>query len=204
MDMEQGKVNGKASMTITDQVSRKSIEDNDGEVSLRSFLKASPFVSAEEDEERIIKPHSKSLDKDQHNGDKSSKPSSRVTHSARELFDECFDKWHNVAYAQSANSDLDSMAEDMYLSKKQDKTAAFAAALAKRESGGKFEAPDTGATSSKMGKSSLMPTPSPPSRRNSEREMFLIRGDDMAFISPRKQEAKFNVRMDFHGDSLIR
>ncbi|XP_034554628.1 thyroid hormone receptor-associated protein 3 isoform X2 [Notolabrus celidotus] len=202
VDVEHGKANGKASTTITDSVSRKSTEDNDGGVSLNSFLKASPFLSAdgEEEEERIIKPHSKSFHMDQHNSDKSSKPMSRVTRSARELFDGGFDRWHNVAYAQAANSDLDAMTEDIYLSKKQDKAAAFTAALAKREFGG----PDMGATcSSKMSKSSSIPSPTPPSRRNSEREMFMIRGDDSAFISPRKQEAKCNVRMGFLGDGLI-
>lgn len=204
VDMEHGKVNGKASAIISDSVSRKYKEDKDGEVSLNSFLKASPFLSAdgEEEEEMIIKPHSKSLHKDRHNGDESSKPKSKVTHSARELFEECFGKWQNVAYTQVANSDLD----DVYLSRKQDKAAAIAAALAKRELAGKFEelSPDMGGKARKMAKSPSIPSPTPPPRRNSDREMFMIRGEDSPFMSSRKQEAKLNVRMDFLGDSLIR
>ncbi|XP_060906130.1 thyroid hormone receptor-associated protein 3 isoform X2 [Labrus mixtus] len=207
VDMEKGKANGKASSTITDSVSKKYVEDNDGEVSLSSLLKASPFLSAdgEEEEEMIVKSLSKSLHKDQHNGDESSKPISKVTHSARELFEECFDKWHNVAYAQVAKCDLGAIAEDVYLSKKQDKAAALAAVLAKRELERKFEelSPDIVGTTSKMAKKTFIPCPTPPPRRNSEREMFLIRDDDSSFMSSRNQEAKFNVKMGFLGDSLI-
>ncbi|XP_059194531.1 thyroid hormone receptor-associated protein 3 isoform X2 [Centropristis striata] len=198
VDMEQGKVNGKASVTISD--SRKYKEDNEGEVSLKSFLKASPFLSADgEEDEEMLKPLSKSLHKDWHNGDESSKPKIRVTHSARELFDECFGKWQNVAY--TANSGLDGMAEDVYLNRKPDKAAAFAAALAKRELAGEFEelSPDLGGKARKMAKSPSIPSPTPPPRRNSDRE---LRGDDSPFMSSRKQEAKLNVRMDFLGESL--
>lgn len=205
VDVEQGKVNGKASANISDSVSRKHKEDTDGDVSLNSFLKASPFLSAdgEEEEETIIKPHSKSLHKDWHNGDKSSKPKIKVTHSAREMFDECFGKWQNVAYSQGADSDLDAVAEDMYLSRKQDKAAAVAAALAKRELVGKCEelSPDMGGKARKMAKSPSIPSPAPPPRRNSEKE---LRGEDSPFMSSRKQETKLNVRMDFLGDSLMR
>lgn len=208
VDMEQGKVNGKVSAVISDSVSRKHKEDTDGEVSLSSFLKASPFLSgdAEEEEEMIIKPHSKSLHKDRHNGDESSKPKSKVTHSAQEMFEECFGKWQNVAYSQVANSDLDAMAEEMYLSRKQDKAAAIAAAFAKRELAGNFEelSTDRSCTARNVAKSPSIPSPTPPPRRNSDREMFMIRGEDSPLMSSRKQEAKFNVRMDFLGDSLIR
>ncbi|XP_037641556.1 thyroid hormone receptor-associated protein 3 isoform X2 [Sebastes umbrosus] len=204
VDVEQGKVNGKASANISDSVSRKHKEDTDGDVSLNSFLKASPFLSAdgEEEEETIIKPHSKSLHKDWHNGDESSKPKIKVTHSAREMFDECFGKWQNVAYSQGADSDLDAVAEDMYLSRKQDKAAAVAAALAKRELAGKCEelSPDMGGKARKMAKSPSIPSPAPPPRRNSEKE---LRGEDSPFMSSRKQETKLNVRMDFLGDSLM-
>ncbi|KAE8289078.1 Thyroid hormone receptor-associated protein 3 BCLAF1 and THRAP3 family member 2 [Larimichthys crocea] len=210
VDMEQEKVNGKSSATISDSVSRKYKEDID-EVSLNSFLKTSPFLSAdgEEEEEMIIKPHSKSLHKDCHNGDESSKPKTKVTYSARELFEECFEKWQNAAYSQVANSDLDTTAEDIYLSRKQDKAAAIAAALAKRELAGKFEelSPEMGGKAKKMAKSPSIPsTPPPPPplpRRNSDREMFMIMNEDSPFMSSRKQEAKLNVRMDFLGDSLI-
>lgn len=205
VDMEQGKVNGKAPVNHSDSVSRKHKEDIDGEVSLNSFLKASPFLSAdgEEEEEMVIKPQSKSLHKDWHNGDESFKPKIKVTNSARELFDERFGKWQNVSYSQVANCDLDTMAEDMYLSRKQDKAAAIAAALAKRELAGKCEelSPDMGGKARKIAKSPSIQSATPPPRRNSDRE---LRGEDSPFMSSRKQETKLNVRMDFLGDSLIR
>lgn len=207
VEMEQGKLNGKASTFNVDSVSRKFKEDAESEVSLNSFLKASPFLSAdgEEEEEVIRKPHSKPYYNDWHNGDESSKPKSKVTHSARELFEECFGKWQNVAYSQIANSDLNAMAEEIYLSRKQDEAAAIAAALAKRELAGKLDdvSPDTSCKARKMSKSPSVLSPTPPSR-NSDREMFMIRGEDSPLMSSRKQEAKFNVRMDFLGDSLMR
>ncbi|XP_042345670.1 thyroid hormone receptor-associated protein 3 isoform X2 [Plectropomus leopardus] len=204
VDMEQGKVNGKPSTNFSDSVSRKHKEDIDGEVSLSSFLKASPFLSAdgEEEEEMITKPHSKSLHKDWHNGDESSKSKIRVTQSARGLFDECFSKWQNVAYSQVADSDLDTMTEDMHLSRKQDKAAAMVAAFAKSESAGKLEelSPNMSGKARKMAKSPSTASPTLPPRRNSDRE---LRGEDSPFMSSRKQETKLNVRMDFLGDSLI-
>ncbi len=204
VSVEQSKVNGKTSTFISDSVPRK-YKDTDGEVSLQSFLKTSPFLSADggEDEEMIIKPHSKSLHKDWHSSGDSSK--SKVTHSARELFEECFGKWQNMAYSQVANSDLDAMAEDFYLSRKQDKAAAMAA-LAKRELAGKFEelSPDMDSKAKRMAKSPSIPSPTPPPRRNSDRDMFIITSEDSPFMSSRKQEAKLNVRMNFLGDSLIR
>lgn len=205
VDMEKGKVNGKASAINSDSVSRKYKEDTDGGVSLNSFLKASPFLSAhvEEEEDMIIKPHSKSLHKDWHNGDDSSKPKSKVRHSARELFEECFGKWPKAACSQVANSNLDSMAEEMYL-QKQD-TAAVAAALTKRELVNLEQlSPDMTCKARKVAKSPSIPSPTPLPRRNSDREMFMVRGEDVPVMSSRKQEAKFNVRMDFLGDSLIR
>lgn len=203
--MEQGKLNGNTKI-ISDSVSRKYKEDSG--VSLNSFLKASPFLSAdgeegEEDDEMMVKSHSKSLQKDWHNEDESFKSKIRVTHSAREMFGECFSKWQN---SQVANSDLEAIAEDIYLSRKQDKVVALAAALNKRELAGKFEelSPDLGGKARKLAKSPSIPSPSPPPRRNSDREMFMIRSEDSPFTSSRKQEAKVNVRMDFLGESLIR
>ncbi|XP_029360669.1 thyroid hormone receptor-associated protein 3 isoform X2 [Echeneis naucrates] len=208
VDMEQGKVNGKAAAVSADSVTRKYKEDDDSEVSLNSFLKASPFLSAdgeEDEEEIIIRPQSKSCPKERHDGDESSKPRSKVPHSARALFEECFGKWQNAAYSQLASSDLDAMAEEIYLSRKQDKAAAIAATLAKRELAGKLEelSPDMRCKARKMAKSPSIPSPSPPSRRNSDREMFTVRGDDSPVTSTRKKEAKFNVRLDFLENSLM-
>uniref|UniRef100_A0A3Q3LBE1 Thyroid hormone receptor associated protein 3a n=1 Tax=Mastacembelus armatus TaxID=205130 RepID=A0A3Q3LBE1_9TELE len=186
VDMEQRKVNGKASAVNSNRLSRKQKDTIDGEVSLNNFLKASPFLSTdgEEEEEMVPKTHSKSLHKDWHNGNEFSVPKTKVTHSPRELFEEYFGKWKNMAYSQVAtgrNSDLDAMADELYFSQKQDKAVAIAAALAKRE---------------------LAATTTPP-KRNSDKDRFIIRGEDSPLISSRKQEAKFNVRMDFLGDSLI-
>lgn len=209
VEMEKGKVNGKAPTNISDSVSRKCKEDNGGEVSLNSFLKASPFLSAdgeeEEEEEMIVKPHSKSLHKDWQNGEESSKTKIRVTHSARELSDECFSKSQHVSYSQAANCDLDSVAEDVYLSRKQDRVAAISAALAKREMAGHFEelSPDMAGKARKMTSSPSIssPAPPPPPRRNPDVE---LRGEDTPFMSSRKQEPKVNVRMDFLGERLMR
>lgn len=201
--VEHGKVNGKA--VTSDSVPRKYNKNIDGEVSMNSFLKASPFLSAEEEEVMMIKPQPTSLDKDWHDEDKFSKPKSKVTHSARELFEERFGKWQNLAFSQAANSDLDNMAEDIYATRKQDKAAAIAAALSKRELAGEHEelSPDMGGKVRKMAKSPSILCSTPPlPRRNSGREMFTIRSEDSPFMSSRKQEAKINVRMDFRGDSL--
>ncbi|XP_028984408.1 thyroid hormone receptor-associated protein 3 isoform X2 [Betta splendens] len=199
---EQGKENGKSSAVISDSVSKKYKEDIDGGLSLNSLLKASPLLSTreEEEEEMIIKPHAKLLHKDWHNGDGSSKPKSKAAHSARELFEQCFGKWQNAAYSQAANANSNSMAEDMYLSRKQE-TAAMAAALARRELGGNLEelSPDMSFKARKREKSPSISSPTLLPRR----EMFLVRGDDVAVTSPSKQEAKFNVRMNFVGDRLI-
>lgn len=201
MDMDPGKVNGKASAIAPDSLSRKYNKDSDGEVSMNSFLKASPFRSAdgEDEEEMRLKPQSKFLNKDWHNEDEFSKPKIMAAHSARELFEERFGKWQNLAYSQVANSGLGDLAEDLYLNRKQDKTTAITVALNKRELAGKFEelSPDM------VGKSRMMP-PSPAlPKKYSDREMFLIRSEDSPFMSSKKQETKINVRMDFLGDSFI-
>lgn len=202
VDMEMGKVNGKASAVNT-----KYKEDTEGGVSLNSFLKASPFLSAdvEEEEEAIMKPRFKSLQSDWHNGDDSSKSKSKVPHSARELFEECFGKWQKAAYSQVANANLDSMAEELYLCQKQD-TAAIATALTKRELAGNLEelSPEVTCKARKMATSSSIPSPTPLPKWSSDREMFTVRGENAPLMSSRKQEAKFNVRMDFLGDSLVR
>lgn len=202
-DMEQEKVNGKA--IISDSVPRKY--NKDLEMSMNSFLKASPFLAAggEEEELMMIKSQPKSLDKDWHSEDEFSKTKSKVPHSACELFEERFGKWQNLAFSQAANSGLDTMAEDIYTTRKHDKAAAIAAALSKRELAGKFEelSQDMGGKGRKMAKSpSILCSTAPQPRRNSNREMFLIRSEDLPFMSSRKQEAKINVRMDFLGDSL--
>lgn len=196
--MEQEKVNGKASALVSDSASRKYKEDIDAGVSLSSFLKASPFLPADrEDDEMIIKPLSKSLQKSWNNGEVSSKPK---TPSAREQFEECFGKRQKFS-----NNDIDAMAEELYLSDRQDKAAAITAVFAKRELTGKFEelSQDLSCKARKMAKPPSTPSPTPPVWKNSDRDMFMIRGEDSSLMSSRKQEAKFNVRMNFLGDNLI-
>lgn len=194
VDMEQEKSNAKPSTIISDSVSRK-YKDTDCNVSMNSFLKAS-FLCADgkEEEEMMIKPRSKSTEKDWHNEDELNKPKSKVTHSAHELFKERFGKWQNVAYSQVANSELDSMAEDLYLNRKQDKLERF-----------KEASSDMSGTARKntTSPSILSPTPPPPQRWNSDREMVMIRKDNSPFTFSRKQEAKINVRMDFLRNSLL-
>uniref|UniRef100_A0A3Q3JDE0 Btz domain-containing protein n=1 Tax=Monopterus albus TaxID=43700 RepID=A0A3Q3JDE0_MONAL len=205
VDMEQRKANSQTSAVNSKRMSRKLKEDID-EVSLNSFLKKSPFLPAdgEQEMEIIIKPHPKSLHKDWHNGDESCKPKSKVTHSAQELFG----KWQNATYSQVAtgsNSDLDAMAEEIYLSQKQDKAATFAVVLSKRELAGKFEelSPDMSCKAKKRANSPSTSSPTPPPKRSSDREKFMDRGEDSPLMSSRKQETKFNVRMDFLGDNIL-
>ncbi|XP_040020171.2 uncharacterized protein thrap3a isoform X3 [Gasterosteus aculeatus] len=200
VDMEQVRMKSKPSTIISD--SRKYSEDPDAEVSLRSFLKASPFLSAdeEEEEEAVNKPHLKPLHRDWHNGDGSLKAKIKVPQSAGELFDERFGKWQNVTFSRAVDRDA---TEDVHLTRKQGKAAGVAAALAKRELARKCErlSPDVGGKARKVAKSpsTSSSTPPPARRRSSDRE---LRGED--FTSSRKQEAKLNVRMDFLGDSLMR
>lgn len=201
VDTEQGKAKGKASANIPDSVQRKYREDIDGEVTMKSFLKASPFLS---EDEAIIKPQMKSLHKDWYNGGESSKTKIKVTHSAREMFDECFGKWQNVAFSHMANSDLDDMEEDIHPARKQDVAAAIAAALAKRELAGKCEglSPAVGGKARKMAKSPCISSATPPPRRRSSDKE--LRGEDSQFMSSRKQETKLYIKMDFLGDSMMR
>nr|XP_015805562.2 thyroid hormone receptor-associated protein 3 isoform X2 [Nothobranchius furzeri] len=199
-DSEMEKRNGKASALASESVSKRHKENSESGVSLSSFLKASPFSSAEvEEDDEVAFKHSKSLYKEWHNGDESLKPKSKVTHSAQKLFEECFSRWQNAAYTQFALGDLG----ETYLSGKQDK--ATAAALAKKESEGKFTDlfPEISCKIKKTVKSPSGASSEPPLRRNSDRELFTVRGEDEPFAPSRKRDAKPNVRMDFLGDGLI-
>uniref|UniRef100_A0A3Q3A9M0 Thyroid hormone receptor associated protein 3a n=1 Tax=Kryptolebias marmoratus TaxID=37003 RepID=A0A3Q3A9M0_KRYMA len=204
VNTEKDKLNGKASAVVSDSVSKKHRENTEKEMSLNSFLKASPFLSAEveEDDEMTFKPSSKPLHKEWHNGEEISKPKSKVTHSAQKLFEECFNKWQNAAYSQFKDGELDTPTEETYLSGKQEK--AIAAAFAKREVAGKFEelSPKVSCKMRNMAKSPSDQCSEPPLRQKSDRELFTVRGVDLPPMSSRKQEAKFNVRMDYIGDNL--
>lgn len=204
VENEKGKSNGKASVVTSDTFPKQRQEDTDREMSLRTFLKASPFLSAEledEDDEMIIKPPLKSLQKEWQNGDEASKPKSKATHSAKKLFE----RWQNAACAQFGQTGVDAMIREMYLSGKLDKSEATAAALGKREPAGDFK--DLSSEMSfkirKTAKSPSFQCPETPLRQNSDRELFMVRGEDKP-LTLKKQEPKCNVRMDFLRDDLIR
>jgi hypothetical protein len=222
-DVEREKGNGmKASGGIFDREPDKGENekykymedfDDDRNVSLNSFLKASPFFSCdgeEEDEETIPKSRPKVLRKERaREDDGSPKPKSKVTLSARELFEERFGKWEDLAYLQAAakDDDLDAMTEEIYRSQKQEKAMAIAAALAKREAiAGMLRgfSPENVSKDRRMEKaaSSLSPIPAP--RRNSDREMFMVRGEDSPPRGSEKRGAEFSVRMDSLRDDVAR
>lgn len=189
--MEQGKVNGKPSALIADSAPELYSRATDGSFSMKSILKASPFLSpdGEESEETVR------YEPNFFHDDDLCKVKSQVARSARDAFDERFSKRQYVAYSQAANSDA--MTEDLYLSHKQGKMAA----LRGRESAGKFDDMSPG-VARKMAPSSSLPSPSP-QRRNPEREMFTIKSDCSTFSFPRTSEAKMNVRTDFLRESLF-
>ncbi|XP_034029974.1 thyroid hormone receptor-associated protein 3 isoform X2 [Thalassophryne amazonica] len=207
VNMEEEKTNSKASPSVTDTVSAKCKKDSDCDVSLSSFLKSSPFLSADgEEEKNLPKPHPKYLHKDFCNGDESPKSKSKVNKSAREMFEEGLNKWQNGAYSQVSNDDLEAVADEIHFTRMQEKSAAFAAAFTKRESANTFEelSPERGCNMKKMAQSTSVPSPQTPPRprRPLDREMFMMKEEEWPVTSPRKQ-AKFNIRMNFLGDSLI-
>ncbi|MEQ2268515.1 hypothetical protein XENORESO_002174, partial [Xenotaenia resolanae] len=203
VDNEKGKLSGKASAVIYDMLPKQCREDNECDVSRRKCFKASPFLSAEEDnDEMIIRPPLQSLQKEWQNGDEASKPKSKVTHSAQKLFE----KWQKAACAQFGQADLDAMVRKMYLSGKQDKSEATTTAdLDKRELTGDFKDLSSEMTF-KIRKTAQTPSfqcSEPPLRQNPGRELFMVRGEDKPLMPSRKQQPKCNVRMDFLGDDPI-
>uniref|UniRef100_H2TQP1 Thyroid hormone receptor associated protein 3 n=1 Tax=Takifugu rubripes TaxID=31033 RepID=H2TQP1_TAKRU len=189
VNMEQEKVNGKPSTIVSDSAPEQYNRAADGSFSMKSILKASPFLSPDgedSEEPRFF-----------HNDD-FSKVKSQAARSARDLFS----KRPYVAYSQAANSDA--MTEDLYLSQKQEKMAGLAAALREREAVGKFDgmSADVDLKARKMAPSSSILSPSP-RRRNLERELFTIKTEDSPFSFPRTSEAKINVRADFLRESLF-
>ncbi|XP_055760764.1 thyroid hormone receptor-associated protein 3-like isoform X3 [Salvelinus fontinalis] len=220
-DVEREKGNGiKASGGIFDREPDKGENekykyredyDDEGNVSLNSFLKASPFFSCdgeEEDEEMIPKSRPKVLRKERdREDDVSPKPKVKVTLSARELFEERFGKWEDLAYSQASakDDDLDAMAEEIYRSQKQEKATAIAAALAKREAiAGMLRgfSPENVSKDRRMEKAASSRSPIPAPRRNSDREMFMVRGEDSPPRASEKRGAEFSVRMDSLRDDV--
>lgn len=197
VNMEQEKVNGKPSTIVSDSVPEQYNRATDGSFSMKSILKASPFLSPDgEDNEETIGPEPRFF----HNDD-FSKVKSQAARSARDLFTERFSKRPYGAYSQSANSDA--MSEDLYLSQKQEKMAGLAAAFREKEAAGKFDgmSSDVDPKARKMAPTSSIL--SPPQRRNLERELFTIKTENPPFSFPRTSEAKVNVRADFLRDSLF-
>lgn len=191
VNMEQGKVNGTPS-----SVPKQHDRPSDGHFSMRCILKASPFVSTDgEENEETIRTDPQLVPNDWHRGDGLPKLKSQVVRPARDLFDERFSKRKYVAFAQAAHSDA--VAEDLYLSQRQQKMAAAS---------GKFEdlPADVDVKARKMASSSSTLSPSAAQRRNPDREMFTIRSDNSLFPFPRTSESKTNAKTDFLRESVLR
>lgn len=198
---EQEKANGAPPAVTSDSVPKQYDRKSEGHFSMKCVLKASPFLSADGDEnEETIRPEAKAFHKDWHGSDDPSKLplKSQVVQSARDVFDERFGQRQYVAYSQAANSDA--MTEDLYLSQKPEKMAGMAAAFSKRESD---LCADVDLKARKMASSSSMLSPSPAQRRNPEREMFTIRRDNSPFLVPRTSESNINVTTDFLRESVL-
>ena len=204
VNMEQEKVNGTPSAVISESVPKQYDRTSDGHFSMKCILKASPFLSADQEKnEQAIRPEPKLSHKGWRGSDDLSKLKSQVVWSARDLFDERFSQRQYVAYSQAANSGA--MTEDLYLSQKQEKMAGIAAAFSKRESAGKFEdlPADVDLKARKMAASSSTLSPSPAQRRNPEREMFTIRRENSPVLVPRTSESKINAGTDFLRESVL-
>ncbi|XP_015204189.1 thyroid hormone receptor-associated protein 3 isoform X2 [Lepisosteus oculatus] len=186
--------------------------------SAAEFLKGPQFGSAEAGEDQE-KRHKVRNQKEREMEDEP-KHKSKITITAnRDMFDERFNKWDELAYFPSAKEklrkeedagedDIDDVEEELYRSRKQERAAAAAAAAKKAEASGyrgfsPDKAPKASRKKEKQGQS-----PSPPARKSSEnreREMFNVRRDDSPPRSTPaysgKRSAEVSVRMDpFHED----
>lgn len=205
----KGRENVKKTQGSNDHQGR--VKGQEGEVSLSSFLRMSPFLSTdggeeeekqedeqeeeEEGEEEVMaaKPPLKVQDKSWQNEEELAKLM-RAGCSARQLFEERCAKRPNAGVTE----------EDHYLCQKLNYPAAIAAtaaALSRRELAEKFD--EAAPAARKMDSSSCI-LPAVGAGRNSDRDMFVIRREDSPLIGSRQQEAKVNVRMDFLRDSLLR
>ena len=189
---------------------RQASEASEAGVSLSSFLKDSPFLEdedreeREEREERAPKPRPKQPRQDARPNEDAG-PRGRATRSARQLFEERFGQWEELAYAPAARDD--DLEAEGHMGRKQE--AAMAAALAQRKQTARFAgcpSPEKGSRARRKERavSSPSPSPSPPPRRKSDRERFLIRGvgDSPPRASGKKGE--FCVRMDGLRDGTAR
>ncbi|KAJ8405067.1 hypothetical protein AAFF_G00329880 [Aldrovandia affinis] len=153
------------------------------------------------------------------------KPKTKVTMSARELFEERFGKWDNLAYFPSAKErtrkepeavavavavaggvedDLDEMEEELYRSRKQER----AAALAKKEALYRGFSPDKPPKVRKKEVAGLSPSPppQPPAPRrldNRERDLFMVpKEESPPAKASGKRGAAFNVKMESFRDDV--
>ncbi|XP_062322434.1 thyroid hormone receptor-associated protein 3 isoform X4 [Osmerus eperlanus] len=177
---------------------REASETSEAGVYLSSFLKDSPFLCEDEEreerEERAPKPRPKQPRQDARPNEDAG-PRGRATRSARQLFEERFGQWEELAYAPAARDD--DLEAEGHTGRKQE--AAIAAVLAQRKQAAMFSgcpSPEKGSRARRKERavSSPSPSPSPPPRRNSDREKFLLRGDSPPRASGKKGE--FCVRMD--------
>lgn len=201
----KGRENGKKAQSSNDDQGR--VNGQDGEVSLSSLLKMSPFLSTDggeeeekdeeegEEEEMAVKPQLKVQDKGWQNEEELAKLK-RAGCSARQLFDERSAKRQNAAVSPGGT-------EGHYLSQKLNYPVSIAApTLSRRELVEKFE--DAALVASRKMDSSSCLLPAAAAGRTSDRDMFVIRREDSPLMGSRKQEAKVNIRMDFLRDSLLR
>lgn len=202
--MEREKINGTPSAVTFDCVPKQSDRTSDGHVSIKCILKASPFLSTDgdENEEETVRLQPKLCHKDLQGSEGLSKLKGQAVRSARVLFDERVSQRQYAACSQVA--DRGAMTEDLCPSQKQEKMAGTAAAFSKRESVDTFVdlSADVDPKARKMASSSSVLS-STAQRRNPEREMFTIRGDNSPFLFPRTSESKINVRTDFLRESIL-
>ncbi|XP_066573491.1 thyroid hormone receptor-associated protein 3 isoform X2 [Amia ocellicauda] len=180
--------------------------------SAAEFFKGSQFGASEAAEEPEKK-HKGRNQKEREMEDEPKHKSKITVTTNRDMFDERFSKWEDLAYFPSGKEklrkeedavedDMDDMEEELYRSRKQERAAAAAAAKKAEASGIRDFSPDKMPKASRK-KEKPGQSPSSPPRRSSEnrdRELFNVRRDDSPPkpppVFPGKRGAEVNVRMD--------
>ncbi|KAJ8340837.1 hypothetical protein SKAU_G00331280 [Synaphobranchus kaupii] len=179
------------------------------------FLKGTPpFICGEaeeeEDEEEVQevaaarRPPKPRKDRE---ADDEPKVKTKVTLSTRELFEERFGKWDDLAYFPSGkerarkdpegeDDDVDDVDEELYRSRKQER--------AKKEAMYRGFSPDKLPKGRKKEPAPSPPPPSAPRRgsANRDREMFLTRKDESPVRASGKRGAEFGVKMESFRDDV--
>ncbi|XP_064205970.1 thyroid hormone receptor-associated protein 3 isoform X2 [Anguilla rostrata] len=192
-----------------------------------SFMKgAPPFLCGEEEEEEeeaaaavekvpARRPQKPRKDREAEDEPKD-KVKTKVTLSTRELFEERFGKWDDLAYFPSGkerarkdpegeDEEPDEADEELYRSRKQERAAA--AALAKKEALYRGFSPDKLPKARKKEPPALSPSPPlPPAPRRAsdarDRDLFMVPRDASPLRASGKRGAEFGVRMESFRDEL--